>query len=115
MSIGMTYDEFWYRDVALTRYYRKAEELRYRQKNQEMWVQGAYFYDVLCRVSPLFRFTTKKGVRPEPYISEPYPVDEAESTLRKEKIAQTREDKMKAEFAGFVEQMRQRCPRGTPQ
>lgn len=114
MSIGMTYDEFWNRDVSLVRVYRKADELRYRQKNQELWVQGAYLYDVLCRVSPLFRFTTKKGVKPEPYIPEPYPLSAAESTLRKEKAARIKEEKMKAAFAGFVEQMRRDAHRGTP-
>ena len=42
MSIGMTYDEFWNGDVSIVKFYRKAEELRYKRQNQALWLQGMY-------------------------------------------------------------------------
>lgn len=107
MSIGMTYDEFWNQDVRLVEAYRKAAELRDKRRNREMWLQGMYFYEALCDASPLFRFSMKKGtVKPEPYVKEPYPITEAEVKAREEREARLREEQLKAEFALFTEQLR---------
>lgn len=109
MSIGMTYDEFWYKDVKLAEYYRKAEELRVQRKNQEAWLQGMYIYEALCDASPLFRFTMKKGtIKPEPYAKEPYPITEKEVEQRKERDAKLKEERLRAEFELFVQRMVER-------
>ena len=111
MSIGMTYDEFWNHDVKIAEAYRKAEELRDRKRNQEMWLQGMYIYEALCDASPLFRFSMKGGtIKPEPYAKEPYPITEADVREREEREAKVREERMKAEFAAFAERMRQKMP-----
>lgn len=106
MSIGMSYDEFWNGDVSAVKAYRKANELRDKRKNEDLWLQGKYFYDALCAASPLFRFTMKKGaIYPEPYIKKPYPITEAELRAREEREAKAKEERLKAEFAAFVERM----------
>lgn len=43
MSIGMTYDEFWYGEPERARYYRDSHILKCKSKNQELWLQGMYF------------------------------------------------------------------------
>ena len=112
MSIGMTYDEFWYQDVRKVEAYRKAAELRDRRRNQEMWLQGMYIYEALCDASPLFRFSMKGGtVKPEPYVKEPYPITEAEVREREEREARLKEERLKAEFAAFSERVRQKIPK----
>ena len=55
------YDDFRNGDVQMVKAYRKASELRDRRNNQDMWLQGKYFYDALCAASPLYRFTMKKA------------------------------------------------------
>ena len=112
----MTYDEFWNGDVKLVEVYRKAEELRDRRQNQTLWLQGMYIYEALCDASPLFRFTMKKGsIKPEPYLKEPYPITAAEAREREEREARAKEERLKAEFAAFAEQMRQKMSkRDTP-
>lgn len=106
MSIGMSYDDFWNGDVSMVKAYRKANELRDKRNNQDMWLQGRYFYDALCAASPLYRFTMKKGmIKPEPYTSEPYPITEAELREREEREAKAKEERLKAEFTAFVERM----------
>ena len=112
MSIGMSYDEFWNGDVSMVKAYRKANELRDRRRNQDLWLQGRYFYDALCAASPLYRFSMKKGViKPEPYTQEPYPVTYAELREKEEREAKAREERLKAEFTAFVERMRQKAPK----
>ena len=111
MSIGMTYDEFWNQDVRLVETYRKAAELRDKRRNQELWLQGMYIYEALCDASPLFRFSMKKGaIKPEPYAKEPYPITAAEAREREEREARAKEERLKAEFALFAEQIRKKMP-----
>ena len=109
MSIGMSYDDFWNGDVSMVKAYRKAYELKEKRRNQELWLQGMYFYEALCDASPLFRFSMKKGmIRPEPYLKEPYPITAAEVREREERQAQEREERIKAGFAAFAERLRQK-------
>ena len=114
MSIGMTYDEFWDKDVRLVEVYRKASELRDKKRNQELWLQGMYVYEALCDASPLFRFSMKGGtVKPQPYTKEPYPITEAEVKEREARDARLKEERLKAEFAAFSEHMRQKMSQET--
>lgn len=70
LSIGMTSDEFWLKDVFLAKAYREADEIRKDRRNEELWLQGAYIYDALTRVAPLLSLG---GGTSEGYIEEPYP------------------------------------------
>ena len=114
MSIGMSYDEFWEQDMSLVEAYRKAYELREKRRNQELWLQGMYFYEALCDASPLFRFSMKKGtIKPEPYVKEPYPITAAEVREREEREARRKEERLKAEFAAFAERIRKKMSQET--
>ena len=101
MSIGMSYDDFWNGDVSMVEAYRTADELRLKQRNYELWLQGMY-------ASPLFRFTMKGTVKPEPYVKEPFPITPAEAREREERAARAEEERLKAEFARFAEQIAKR-------
>ena len=106
MSIGMSYDDFWNGDVCMAGAYRKARELRDRQRNQELWMQGMYIYEALCDASPLFRFTMKSGtIEPLPYLSEPYPLTEAEVQEREQRKAREMEERMKADMLALATRM----------
>ena len=43
----MTYDQFWNQDVELVKAYREADKIKRDLKNQDMWMQGAYYYEAL--------------------------------------------------------------------
>lgn len=108
MSIGMTYDEFWNHDVSMVRAYRKAQEMRDRRRNQELWLQGMYIYEAICDVAPILHAFAKKGTKPTPYVKEPYPITAEEIRERDKREAKEKEERLKAEFAAFVEQMQKR-------
>ena len=74
LSIGMTYEQFWEGDPMLTKYYRKADEIRKERLNQELWLQGMYVYEAFCDASPLLHAFAKRGVKPHPYSETPYPI-----------------------------------------
>lgn len=91
----MTERQYWDGDCMLTRAYRKAEKLRLEQKNQELWLQGMYFYEALGDVSPLLHPFAKKGTKAVPYRSEPYPLygegprQETEQDIENERLKAT--------------------------
>lgn len=78
LSIGMTWKQYWDDDCGLTVYYREAEELRNKRRNEQAWLQGMYIYDALGRLSPIFQIFGKGQVKARPYVESPYPITEEE-------------------------------------
>lgn len=102
LSLGMTEEQYWDRDCRLVISYRKAEELRTSRKNQEMWLQGAYFYEALSCVSPLLHAFAKKGTKPVPYMAEPFAITEKQAEYQQEEKDKKTYDKGKAIIEGFM-------------
>lgn len=42
MLYGMTYEQFWFGDPWMAKAYKEKHTLERKQKNQELWVNGAY-------------------------------------------------------------------------
>lgn len=108
LSIGMTEEQYWDKDNQLVIDYRKADELRMIRTNQELWLQGAYFYDALCRVSPILHAFAKKGAKPVPYLSEAYALTEKQAELMQEETSKKVFDKGKKMMEGFMTQHNQK-------
>ena len=102
LSIGMTADEFWNQDCMLTKYYRKAHEIKQNRKNEELWLQGLYFYEALCDVSPLLHAFAKAGTKAHPYPTEPYARTEKETKLREDKAREARFIAARAKMAAMA-------------
>lgn len=111
MSIGMSYDEFWFRDVGLVKAYRRADELKRRRENELLWLQGAYIYEAICDVAPILHAFAKKGTKPQPYVKEPYPITESEIQEREEREARLKQERIKAEFAAFAARIQKKMPK----
>ena len=104
LSLGMTEEQYWDRDCLLVKAFRKAEELKTDRKNQEMWLQGAYIYEALCRVSPILHAFAKKGTKPVPYLTEPFAINEKQAEHTEEENAKKTFDKGKTLMEGFMAQ-----------
>ena len=105
LSIGMTYDQYWNENCELTQYYRKALEIRNQRKNQEMWLQGMYIYDALCKVSPVLHAFAKNGTKPLEYPSEPYPLTQKELIMQKERQEKKNRSLAKAIFSAWADNL----------
>ena len=86
MLYGMTYDQFWYGDPWMVKAYEQAYLLKQRKRNEEMWIQGAYFANAVG-VALNNGFNKKKI----DYLKKPldiYPKTEAEEQeeIRQQKI-----------------------------
>lgn len=99
MALGMTYDEFWNDNPRKVRAYRKAEEIRQKTRDYDIWLQGRYVYDALCAVSPLLHAFAPNGTEAMEYTSEPYPRTRKDFKERQEKQMRERAEAFKA----FVE------------
>lgn len=94
----MSYELYWDGPADLVKDFRKAHELKNEAKNQELWLQGMYFYEALARISPLLHAFAKQGTKAEPYLDKPYPITKEKA----EKIKVDREAaEMNAQIAKF--------------
>lgn len=99
LSIGMTWDNFWYDDADMVKAYRQAQRIRNKRENQQLWMQGAYVYKAILCASPILHAFAKAGTKPEPYPDMPYPIDEKDA---KEQEIERLKQNAKA-FAQFAE------------
>lgn len=74
LSIGMSYELYWYGDVWLTKAYREAHKLKMKQLNANLHLQGAYFYEALLDVAPVLHAFAPKGTKPREYSTMPYDI-----------------------------------------
>lgn len=90
----MSYDQFWHDDPSLAVSYRKADELRRKRMNEELWWSGMYMCEALvATVGNMF----SKGKKHE-YPSEPLPITATEIEERKEREQKAKVEKIKAAF-----------------
>lgn len=98
MSIGMAYDEYWRGDCTLTKVYyqaylQKMERERY-QANYNNWLMGAYIYNIVIDLAPIFNPFAKGKIKP--YFERPIPItkeeqEEVEQQKRNERLLRLRE------------------------
>ena len=94
MAMGMSYDEYWNGEMERAKFYREAFKLKKKQDNEKLWLQGAYIYNVLHDIYPLFN-AWAEGAEVQPYMEFPLPLDEEERKAQetakaKEEMERTR-------------------------
>lgn len=93
LAIGMTAEQFWEGEPLLVKAYRKADEIRRRRINEELWLSGMYTADALA--STVGNMFSKKKYK---YPSEPRPITMMEIEERKERERQAKAERIKAAF-----------------
>jgi hypothetical protein len=101
MSIGMSYDEFWFGKPERARYYRKAYELKKKQLNEQLWLQGMYFFEAICDVAPVLVSMPKKDAKIHEYSAEPYALTAKEQKEREQKEAERKQKAMMNKFTAM--------------
>ena len=98
MSIGMTYDEFWFGKPERAKCYRKAYELKKKQLNEQLWLQGMYFFEAICDVAPVLVTMPKKDAKIQPYSTEPYALTVKEQEERERRENERKQKKLLERF-----------------
>ena len=85
MTMGVTYEEFWFGDYTKFKYVARQYDAQRKLQNEDAWLQGAYVYDaVATALSNAFR---KKGAKAQNYLERPlqvYPKTEEEEQYEAE-------------------------------
>lgn len=101
LAMGMTWTQFWIDEPELATAYRKAEMIRKRRKNEELWLEGIYVAEALsATVGNMFGKGQKHS-----YPAEPFPLTVDEQRERREKEEKARMERMKAAFIAKSLQM----------
>jgi hypothetical protein len=94
LAMGMTWTQFWIDEPELAIAYRKADAIRKRRKNEELWLEGMYVAEALgATVGNMF----SKGQKHQ-YPAEPFPITVEEQQERREREEKARMERMKAAF-----------------
>lgn len=96
MGYGMSYDEFWYGEPWRAKFYREANDIQLKRKDEEFWIQGMYIYDALCRVSPILHAFSKSGTKPLPYPEKPYMTTVDKYKTEEQKQQEVENERLKA-------------------
>lgn len=88
MSLGMTYEEYWYGNPLLVRSYLQAEEYRRRKENYNLWLGGIYMQQAIA--STIGNAFLEKGASPNRYPEKPFAID-AESIEKERQEQEERE------------------------
>lgn len=102
MMCGMTYEQFWYGDPCLVIPFRKVHELQVEQRNQELWLQGLYFYNAVS-VAINNAFSKQK----QKYINKPLQLFPPSEDERKDQIAENNR-KLVARLNAFKDEFEKR-------
>ena len=90
----MTYEQFWFGEPEQASAYRKADEIRRRRMNEELWLGGMYTADALdATVVNMFKKNNKHK-----YPTEPRPITRDEIKERQEREQRAKVEKIKATF-----------------
>lgn len=94
LAVGMTYEQFWYDPPELVIAFRRADEIKKRRVNEELWLAGIYTAEALAStVGNMF----SKGSKYQ-YPSEPKPITINEAKERQEREQKARMEQIKARF-----------------
>lgn len=102
LAIGMTEEQFWDKDVWLIKAFRKADKIKQERLNEQAWLQGAYVYDAIARLSPILHAFAKEGTKAEPYIEKPYPLTKEKQEEAKEEEAENSQKKACIAFESWA-------------
>lgn len=90
MAIGMTYDQYWYGDVTMTRSFYLAHKLHQKMIDEQAWMYGGYVLKALeATVGNIFR---KKGSQPVEYPREPMFIEDMDIYKTKASIEKKEQD-----------------------
>ena len=114
ISIGMTYEQFWYDDPTIANDYLEAFKLKEKREAEKQkwitWEQGLYVYEAICDVAPILR-AFSKSTKPLPYPKKPYGYENSQYEEDEEKKKLKEElDKYKIQifFQNWVNAQKQR-------
>jgi len=96
MSYGMSFDDYWYGEAYLVKFYRESYKLKIRYDDVFMWKQGMYIYEALCDVSPILHAFSKKGTKPLQYRTRPMSDELSDVKTEKEKEQEVENERLKA-------------------
>ena len=102
MAMGMTYEQFWYGSPGMVKAFKEAHRVRNDQLNQQMWLQGLYFYNAVA--SALARAF---GDRNAKYVSKPLELFEKP----KPKMTESQIEDEREKFAKMLEKRFGKLPK----
>ena len=102
LSLGMTYEQYYYGDPLLVRDFLQAEVYRRKRDNYNMWLGGLYMREAI--MSSIGNAFIGKGDPPYEYMDKPIPMDEEDIEAKKAEQEEREIEQAKVYMQLLVEQ-----------
>ncbi len=86
MLYGMTYEQFWFGDPWMAKAYKELHNLRRKQTNEEMWINGMYQLSALT--TALNNAFSKKKIE---YVKKPFDIFPKTEAEKQQEIREERQ------------------------
>lgn len=90
MLYGMSLEEYWNGDPDMAIFYRKKHELICKQKNEEMWLQGAYVFNAFSTALSNLHFDGKNH-KINKYLDKPFELFDKNEEEKQNDAAQAKQ------------------------
>lgn len=71
MSYGLSYEDFWHGDPYKAKYMKETYQIKLKQLDEQMWIQGMYIYAAIGQMAPILHPFSKSS-KPLPYTEKPF-------------------------------------------
>lgn len=78
----MSYDLYWYGEPSALLNFIRADEIKLKRLNHQLWLQGYYVYNAVGSLAPILNAFSKEH-KTKPYLKEPIPLTEKEVEERR--------------------------------
>lgn len=102
MSMGVTYDEYWYGDCSRFHFYEEVYRLKQKEKNFDSWLMGRYVYEAIADLAPILHAFAKAGTTATPYTSEPFPLTQEDAKEKEAREARKKFEQSKAKLQAWA-------------
>lgn len=109
MSIGMTYEQFWYGDPTIAEATFKSFKIKEKREAKKIkwtnWEIGLYVYEAICDVAPVLQ-AFSKAKKPLQFSEKPYNIEALdELDENKENVISKEKEKKKEQATIYREQI----------
>ena len=100
LAIGMDYQTYWIDDPLLINAYVRADQIKQRRKDHELWLQGLYVYHAIGNLAPVLNALAKSH-KPGKYPEFPF-------STPQEEIEQAKAERFKQQLREYARAFNQK-------
>lgn len=90
MALGMTYDQYWYGEPEMVKFFSQAQVIKNEQLNQEMFIMGHYVFQAISVALSNLNLSGKPRT-PNKYLQKPFELTNPSKEAKEKRAEEARQ------------------------